>query len=204
MWSCLLWDCCYWPVVLQFFKGKLSHSGVVHCWKKGWDPKESDAQEIKMAYVQCFLHHNSKGPHVIHYRMRGNGLKLCQGRLRFCIRNSFYSKRAVMQWHSCPGRWWGHRPWRCPRAMEMWYWGMWSVGMVGWVGVGLGELGGLFQPSWFYDSKQKTKQHTNKYKCYKTKPLFSIENNPQAHRSLGPASCQVCHFRPVLPKQEVF
>ena len=23
----------------------------------------------------------------------------------------------------CPGRWWSHRPWRCPRAMEMWHWG---------------------------------------------------------------------------------
>ena len=45
-------------------------------------------------------------------------------------------------------KWWGtHRPWRCSRTVEMWHWGTWLVGTVGWVGVGLGELRGLFQPS---------------------------------------------------------
>ena len=29
-----------------------------------------------------------------------------------------------------PGRWWGDRPWRCSRNMEMWDWGTWLVGMV--------------------------------------------------------------------------
>ena len=24
------------------------------------------------------------------------------------IRRNFFSKRVVMHWHSCPGRWWGH------------------------------------------------------------------------------------------------
>jgi len=34
----------------------------------------------------------------------------------------------------CPGRWGNHHPWRCVRTMEMWHWGMWSVGIVrmGW------------------------------------------------------------------------
>ena len=37
-----------------------------------------------------------------------------------------------MQWHSCPGcEWWGHRPWRCSRTVEMWHWGTWAVGTVG-------------------------------------------------------------------------
>ena len=31
----------------------------------------------------------------------------------------------------CPGRWCSHRPWRCFRAVWMWHWGTWSVGMVG-------------------------------------------------------------------------
>jgi len=31
------------------------------------------------------------------------------------------------------------------RNVEMWQWGMLSVGMVGWVGVGLGDLRALFQ-----------------------------------------------------------
>lgn len=35
--------------------------------------------------------------------------------------------------------------------LEMWHLGTWSLGMVGWVGIGFGGLGGLFQPSLFYD-----------------------------------------------------
>ena len=27
--------------------------------------------------------------------------------------------------------WWSHHPWRCSRAVWMWHWGTWSVGMVG-------------------------------------------------------------------------
>ena len=40
----------------------------------------------------------------------------------------------------------GHHPWRCSRAVEMWHSGMLVVGMVGWAGVGPGNLKGLFQP----------------------------------------------------------
>ena len=35
---------------------------------------------------------------------------------------------------------------------QQWHWGTWAVGMVGWVGLGLGDLRGLFQPEWFSDS----------------------------------------------------
>ena len=41
-------------------------------------------------------------------RTGGDGLKLCQGRLRLDFRHNFFSERVVMQWHSCPGRWWSH------------------------------------------------------------------------------------------------
>ena len=36
--------------------------------------------------------------------------------------------------------------------MEMWHWGMWAVGMLEVRWLGLGDLGGLFQPEWFDDS----------------------------------------------------
>ena len=51
----------------------------------------------------------------------GNDFKLHQGRFKLDIKNSLFSQRAVMQWHSCPGRWGSHRPWRCPRAVGMWH-----------------------------------------------------------------------------------
>ena len=79
-------------------------------------------------------------------RMRGVGLKLHQGRVRLDIRKHLFSERAVMQWHSCtgsdgvtvPGG--VSEPWGCgTEGRGQWAW--W-----GWVGVGLGDLGGLFQP----------------------------------------------------------
>jgi len=50
-------------------------------------------------------------------RMRGDGLKLCQGRVRLDIR-----KKLVRKSHQTPTpKYWIHRPWRCSRAVEMWH-----------------------------------------------------------------------------------
>ena len=45
-------------------------------------------------------------------RMRGNGLKLCQGRFRLDIRKISLLKEWSGIGTGCPGQWWSHHPWR--------------------------------------------------------------------------------------------
>jgi len=60
-----------------------------------------------------------------------NGFTLHQGGFSLDIRKNFFSERAVVHWHSCTERWWGHCPWRCSRTAGMWHWGPWAVGTMG-------------------------------------------------------------------------
>ena len=45
-------------------------------------------------------------------RMRGNGLKLRQGRFRLDIRKNFLPKGLSRIGTGCPGKWLSHHPWR--------------------------------------------------------------------------------------------
>ena len=42
-----------------------------------------------------------------------------------------FSYRAVLQWHSCSGRWGSPHPWRYSSTVEMWHRGTWAVGSIG-------------------------------------------------------------------------
>jgi len=54
------------------------------------------------------------------------------------IRKKLFSG-VVMYWHRLPRMWGSHHPWGWSRTVKMWYWGTWSVGMVGWAEVGFGD-----------------------------------------------------------------
>ena len=79
-------------------------------------------------------------------RTRGDDLKLCQGHSGWILGKKISLERVMMQRHSCPGRWWGHRLEVFQNhgdvAMRDVVSGHGGGGMV----VGLGDLWGLFQP----------------------------------------------------------
>ena len=56
-----------------------------------------------------------------------------------------------MQWHRLHREVWSHGSQRCSGTLGVWHLGTCENGGCG-LTVGLGDLGGLFQPSWFYDS----------------------------------------------------
>ena len=49
---------------------------------------------------------------VTSHRMRGNGLKLCQGGLDWILGKIYLLKGLSSIGTGCPERWWSHHPWR--------------------------------------------------------------------------------------------
>jgi len=57
-------------------------------------------------------------------RMRGNGLRLHQGKFRLDIRKNFFTERLLSTGMGSPGRWLSYHPWMCLKTVSMWCSGM--------------------------------------------------------------------------------
>ena len=107
--------------------------------------------------------------HVISDRMRGNGLNLHQERFRLDIRKYFFSSQAL-DWAAQRGDWVTipggvqENSRCCSKGSGLL--GIWVIGE--W----LDDLGGLFQPRWFYEPLNSRLRDGLKVQNYKRLFLF--------------------------------
>lgn len=98
------WDCSVW----RRFRGDLIT--LYSCLKEGCD-------EVG---ISCF-------PQVT---VRGNGHKLHQRSSSWILGNVSPQKELWCIRTDCPGRWWSHCPWMCPRNEWLWLWRAWLAGIL--------------------------------------------------------------------------
>ena len=101
---------------------------VLHVKKEGWEETSS------------LFHNYAKGSEskvgvsvfsqVTNYRMWETTSSCTRGGLHWILGTISAQKGWLGIGTGCPGKWWGHHPWRYLRDMRMWCWGIWWLDLI--------------------------------------------------------------------------
>lgn len=115
-WLCVCALCCRWMLQGGTVRAPGQRPGRLVLWefRNAPQPLNKKWLPVVLTYLVGFEWK------VGRYRMKADGLVLCQGRVSLDIWGNLFSKDRLAL-HSCPRMGGGSHPWGCSRAVRMWH-----------------------------------------------------------------------------------